>query len=86
MFFHQGFAIINALVLAKIILVAEWLQVAENFKGRPLVYAIDFKSAAFCVLLLGFYIIEEVLVGYLHGKTIAQSFLEIGGGSMEEYL
>ena len=37
-FYHQGFAIINAFVLAKIIFVAEDFHVAEKLKDRPLIY------------------------------------------------
>lgn len=78
--YHQGFAIINALVLAKVVLLAELAHVAENFKDRPLIYPIVFKSAVFSALLSAFYIAEEVLVGVRHGSTIAESVPEMGGG------
>jgi len=42
-----GFALINALILAKIILVAESLNFAERFRGQPLIYPIAYKSLAF---------------------------------------
>jgi hypothetical protein len=79
--YHHGFAIINAFVLAKVVLVAEFFYLAENLKTKPLIYPIVFKSAVFCVLLMSFHVVEEVLVGIWHGKTIAESFSEIGGGS-----
>jgi hypothetical protein len=81
LFYHQGFAIINALVLAKVVLVAELLQIAENMRRKPLVYPVLLKSAVFCAILIGFYIGEEMLVGVLHGKSLAESFPDIGGGS-----
>jgi hypothetical protein len=77
--YHEGFAVINALLLAKVVLVAEFFQVANSLKHKPLVYPIVFKSAVFCAILICFYIIEETLVGVWHGKTIAASFPEIGG-------
>jgi hypothetical protein len=77
--YHEGFAVINALLLAKVVLVAEFFQVANSLKHKPLVYPIVFKSAVFCAVLMCFYIIEEMLVGVWHGKTIAASFPEIGG-------
>ena len=46
--YHQGFALINALALAKVVLVAEFFHVGDNFKNRPLIYPIMFKSAIFC--------------------------------------
>ncbi|MFZ1012050.1 MAG: hypothetical protein WAN28_01820, partial [Terracidiphilus sp.] len=60
--YHEGFAVINALLLAKVVLVAEFFQVANSLKHKPLVYPIVFKSAVFCAILICFYIIEETLV------------------------
>ena len=57
--YHQGFAIINALALAKVVLVAEYFHVGDNLKNRPLIYPIMFKSAVFAVILLCFHIIEK---------------------------
>ena len=79
--YHQGFAIINALVLAKVVVVAELAHLAEGLRGKPLIYPIVFKSAVFCVLLMGFYVVEEVLVGIWHGKTASESYPDIGGGT-----
>ena len=68
-------------MLAKVVLVAELVHLAENLKDKPLIYPIVFKSAVFSALLMSFYIVEEVLVGVWHGKTIAESYPEIGGGT-----
>ena len=76
-----GFAIINALVLGKVILVAEDLHFAEWFRERAPIYSILVKSAAFTILLLVFDIIEEEVVGMIKGKTFGESFPHIGDGS-----
>ena len=81
-FRFYGLAVVNALVLSKIMLIAEGLHFADRFKDRPLVYPIAFKSIAFTVLLVVAYIVEEVAVGMFHGKTAAESFPEIGGGGL----
>src|SRR5580693_508267 len=60
--YEYGFALINALVLGKIILIGEALHAGERFKGKPLVYGILFKSAAFSLLLLCFNFLEEVTI------------------------
>jgi hypothetical protein len=80
--YHQGFAFINALVLAKVMLIAEMLHVADNLKQKPLIHPIVFKSAVFSAILISFYIIEETLIGMWHGKTAAESIPHIGGGSL----
>jgi len=76
-----GFAIINALILGKVMLVAEDLHFANWFRNSPLVYPILFKSVAFTILFLVFDIVEEVVVGVFKGKSIVESFPDIGGGS-----
>ena len=76
-----GFAIINALVLGKVILVAEDLHFAEWFREPAPIYSILVKSAAFTILLLVFDIIEEEVVGMFKGKTFGESFPHIGDGS-----
>lgn len=86
LFYHQGFEVINALVLAKIMFVAEALQVADNLKHKPLIYPIVYKSAVFSVILISFHIFEEVLLGKWHGKTVAESMADQGGGSLQEIL
>jgi uncharacterized protein (DUF1810 family) len=84
--YHQGFALINALALAKVVLVAEFFHVGDKLKNRPLIYPIMFKSAVFAVILLCFHIIEETLIGVLHGKTLSQSISNTGGGTLQGIL
>jgi hypothetical protein len=84
--YHQGFAIINAGVLAKVMLTAEIFNVADNLKHKPLIYPIMFRSAIFSMILVSFYIFEETLIGIWHGKTAPESIPRIGGGSLEGIL
>ncbi len=84
--YRFAFALINALILGKIILIAEAFHVGERFKERPLVYPILFKSAVFSVLLVCCEILEEVLVGVFHHKTITESMPSLGGGGVEGML
>jgi len=76
-----GFALVNALVLGKMLLIAEDLHFADWFKGRPLIYPVLCKAVAFSALFLIFDVVEEVLVGIFKGKTIDESIPSIGGGS-----
>jgi len=81
-FRFYGLAAVNALILSKIMLIAEELHFADRLKDKPLIYPIASKSIAFSVLLMVSYIIEEIVVGLFHGKTAAESFPEIGGGGL----
>src|ERR1700758_5307555 len=71
--YDQGFALVNALVLAKVVLIGEFFRVGDRLKNRPLIYPIIFKSAVFALLLICFHILERTLTGVLHGKTVLQS-------------
>ena len=84
--YRVGFALINALVLGKIILIAEAFHFGERFKAKPPVYEILFKSVVFSVLLVCCDMLEEVLVGMFHHKTITESIPKLGGGGTEGVL
>jgi hypothetical protein len=78
LFYHGGFAVINAWLLAKVMLAAEMLHIADNLKHKPLIYPIVFKSAVFSVILISFYYIEEIVVAMWKGETFADSVPAIG--------
>jgi hypothetical protein len=77
-----GFAIANAIVLAKVMLVAEDLRLGERFREGPLVLPILYKSFVFAIVFICFYVAEEMLIGTVKGKTLLASIPSIGGGSL----
>ncbi len=81
-FRFYGLAVVNALVLSKIMLIAEGLKFADGLKNKPLVYPIAFKSISFSALLMISYIVEEIVVGLFHGMGMAESFPKVGGGGL----
>ena len=68
--YHQGFALLNALALAKVVLVGEFFHVGDNLKNKPLIYPIMAKSAMFAVILICFHIIEETFIGTLARQDV----------------
>src|SRR5215470_6261844 len=85
-FAYHGFAIINALALAKVMLVAKDLHLGERFDNAPLIYPTLFKSALFAVVLACFKILEDAAVGLYHGKSFAESIADLGGGTLQALL
>ena len=81
-FRFYGLAVINALVLSKIMLIAEGLRFGERFDDKPLIIPILYKSVLFSVLLVVAYILEEIGLGWFHGKSVAESLPQIGGGGV----
>jgi hypothetical protein len=84
--YGQGLAILNALVLGKVMFFAEGVHIGENFKTRPLVYPVLFKSVLFATILTCFYLVEEVASGALRGESISESVSGIAGGTLEGIL
>jgi hypothetical protein len=79
---EHAFAIINAFVFAKVLLVAEHFHLGTRFKDRPLIYPILHKSFIFTVVLICFHVVESALVGLWHGNTVRNSLLAIGLGNV----
>lgn len=82
-FFHQGFAIINAFVLAKVMFIAEAFHVADDLKRKPLIYPIVYKSAVFALILVSFHVLEGALTGLWHGRSAAESIDVLRAGGMQ---
>ena len=70
---EHAFAIVNAFVFAKVLLVGEHFKLGTRFRSKPLIYPILYKSFVFSVVLIVFHIIESAAVGLFHGHTIAES-------------
>jgi DNA-binding Lrp family transcriptional regulator len=81
-FRFYGFALINSWILAKVMVIAESLDARPRFEGRPLMIPIGLRSAAFAVILVLAYAVEETLLGLWKGKPLAESLPAIGGGGV----
>jgi hypothetical protein len=73
------FAVINAFIFAKVLLVGDYLRLGDRFKHKPLVYPVLYQCFVFSALLTGFHIVERTFAGVVGGKTFSESFSEIGG-------
>lgn len=82
----KGFAIINALVLGKIILVARALHVGDWSNRWPLIYPTVVKSALFSIVLALFKILEAAVVAWYHHESFQQTIFEFGGGTAKGIL
>ena len=78
----KGFAIINALVLGKVILVARALHLGDRYNNLPLIYPTLLKSALFSVVLAVFKILEAVAVSLYYKQSFQQSISDFGNGTL----
>jgi hypothetical protein len=80
-YFEYGYSIVEALVLAKVIVVGTVPRVGERFRDRPLIVPTLYKTLCFSLFLLAFSVVEHLIVGWFHGKAttvIANEFLDRG--------
>jgi hypothetical protein len=80
-----GLAAIKALVLGKFLLLLHGARVGERVgrKSRP-ISAIAWKALLFAALLAILTVIEELIVGTIHGKSLAAIMSELADGSLME--
>jgi hypothetical protein len=79
---QHGFAVLNALVLAKVMLLTEDLNIGRWMRRRPLIYPILFESLLLTVMFICFHVAERLAVGLAKGETVAGSMPAIGGGGL----
>lgn len=65
---NYTFAIINALVIGKVILIGEMMRIGRHAETRPLYQAVLFKSVLFALFFFAFHILEEFIKRVYHGK------------------
>jgi hypothetical protein len=74
---QQGFAIVNALVFGKVILVGEALDLGKE--KYALAWVVLRKALLFAVLLLAFHILEEAIRAWFEGKPLSDAVAGLGG-------
>jgi hypothetical protein len=85
-FVYHGVALINALALAKVILVARKLDLSARIKDAPLIYPTLLKSAFFTVVLACFKILEDAAIAFHRHQPFRQGLSELGGGTWQGVL
>ena len=78
-FEHQGLALVNALALAKVMLVARYFRVGDQWKNRPLIFPTVIKSAFYTLVLALFKVLEEGFVSLYHHNPFLQGIMTFLG-------
>jgi hypothetical protein len=60
-YLNYTFAIVNALIIAKIILIGEWARLGRKVEAKPLYLAVLYKSFVFGLLVFGFHFLKEFI-------------------------
>ena len=70
-YFNYLAGVINALVIAKVILIGEYAHLGKKYEHKPLLLSSAYKALLFGLLVFGFHIVEEAVKRLLHGEDMA---------------
>ena len=82
-YFNYGWALMEAMILAKVILIGQALHVGERFHDRPLIVATLWQTFVFSLLVAAFVVAEHVVTALLHHRPVADEFRFTGGQGYE---
>lgn len=72
-----GFALLNALIIAKVILIGDFIKAVHRYESKALVYSIVYKAFVYGLLVFAFHLIEEVIKNLIHHGHIGKAFQEV---------
>ena len=75
--FGYGFGLINALVIAKLILIGQWTHLGKRHEGKSLFWAVIYKTFLFGLFVLAFHVLEELAKALFRGGSVASGLREI---------
>jgi hypothetical protein len=78
---NQSFAIVNALIFGKVVLIAQALNLGRNLKEQALIWVVLGKSFLFTVVLILFHIVEGAIRAWVKHLPLASSVQDFGGGT-----
>lgn len=73
-----GIAAVKALILGKFLLIGKAVGVGDRGPARSLLQLIVRKSVLLALLLVVLSLVEELVVGWFHGHSFAQTIVELG--------
>ena len=79
---NQSFAIVNALIFGKVILIFQALKLGRRLTGLALAWIVVGRSLMFTIVLILFHIAEEAIRAWFNDLPLATSIQDFGGGTL----
>ena len=79
-------AVIEALILAKIIMIGAVFRLGHGLERKPLIYPTLYKTVVFSFFVGVFTVIEHVIMGLWHGKGLMEGLADFLGKGVHELL
>ena len=80
------FPLIEAAVLAKVIMIGDLLRLGRKMENRPLIYSALFRTVMFSLWVAIFNVLEETVRGLLHGHGLTGGVEDIASRGWYELL
>jgi hypothetical protein len=76
-YWNYAFALINALVITKVIMIGEYAKLGKRHEAKPLIVSAIWKAFVFGLLVFAFHVVEEVIKRLIHGADMARASSDI---------
>lgn len=76
-YLHYGIAAIEAMVIAKVVLIGRVFGFSRRYDHLPLVVPVIYKSLLFALLVLAFGVLEKTLDGLIHREGVMSGLRKI---------
>lgn len=83
---NYGVALLEALVLAKIIMIGDALRLGKGFEERPLIMPTLYRTLIFGIWIAAFKIVEFFVRKMIHGTAPVGAYRELGIANIYEML
>jgi hypothetical protein len=79
-----GLPAIKALILGKFILLGQAMKLGDRLGRLRVVSVIAHKAVLYLILIVVLTTVEEMVVGIVHGRTVASALVEFAGNKLSE--
>ena len=74
---HYGIALVEAMVIAKVVLIGRMFGFTRRFDHMPLAVPVVYKSVVFALLVMLFGVVEHLVTGWVHKQGLLAGLQEI---------
>ena len=85
-YLEYGVPLIEAAVLAKVIMIGDLLRLGQGLEHKPLILPTFYRALTFSVWVGVFSVLEKTIHGLLHGKGLTGGFEELASKGQYELL
>ena len=71
------FALINALIITKVVMIGEYAKLGTRFEYKALLISAVWKAFVFGLLVFVFHVLEEIVKRLIHGADLAKASTDL---------